>query len=593
MSVRRLLGILVAGFMIVAVLPIAAAASDHGGCGDPFTPIYEIQGDGDDSPIDGEEGVVTEGVVTVDLQRSDQLSGFFIQDRRGDGNAATSDGIFVSHRDTWSPAFDPSVGDLVRVRGEIDEQFGNTQIEFLDEATICRSGLVIHPTVLDARTYDANAESVEGMLVRFPGPLEVTDTFNLHRFGEVWLGESTVVEQPTNEFPTGPDATAFADDNMARSFLLDDGSTASNPLPVPYFHGGETLRLGDSVRRLTGAINFSFGNYRVQPQDASAVVFEPTNPRPGVPNVGGNLKVASFNVLNYWTTLGGRGASDADQLAVQTDKLVAAILAMDADIVGLQEIENDLAHTPILTLVSALNDADPSSTWEWIGELDYYNSYPIRNEIIYRTDSVTAVGDPVTIADPAFDEIPEGRTDPLGRPPIAQTFRWRGGEFTVMVNHFKSKSCSAATGDNDDQDDGQSCWNPARVAQAERVLEFVDELVASTGNPDVLMLGDLNSYLNEDPVLTLESELVNLVRAYDPDPYSFNFFASFSAPWIGRGLLDYAFTTPSMTHRVERAAIWHINADEPRVLDWFDTSITAPGPYRSSDHDPVLVSIGR
>lgn len=591
MSVRRFMGISAAAVLLIALLPVAATAADHGDCGEPFTPIYEIQGDGEDSPLDGAEGVVTEGWVTVDLQAEDELSGFFIQDRRGDGDPATSDGIFVSHRDTWSPSFDPSVGDLVRVEGEIDEQFGQTQIEFITEGTICRSGGVPIPTALDARTYTANAESYEGMYVRFPARLAVTDTFNLHRFGEVWLGEGGVVEQPTNEYPAGPDSAALAADNMARSFLLDDGSNGSDPLPIPYFTGADTLRLGDITTRLTGAVGYGFGQYRIQPQDADAVVFGTANRRQPVPRMRGNVTVASFNVLNYWTTLGGRGAEDADQLAVQTDKLVAAITAMNADIIGLQEVENDLTHTPIVTLLAALNEAEGSAVWSWIGELDYYNVYPIRNEILYRNDRVSPVGEPVTIADPVFDTIPEGRDDPLGRPPVAQTFEYRGEVFTVVNNHFKSKSCSGAEGAEDDQDDGQACWNPTRVAQAERVLEMVDDLIASTGDPDVLVIGDLNAYLDEEPVLAFETELVNLVRAWDPDPYSFSFFASFSAPWIGRGLLDYAFATPELAAQVRRAAIWHANADEPRALDWFDPSITAPGPYRSSDHDPVLVSL--
>jgi predicted extracellular nuclease len=84
---------------------------------------------------------------------------------------------------------------------------------------------------------------------------------------------------------------------------------------------------------------------------------------------------------------------------------------------------------------------------------------------------------------------------------------------------------------------------------------------------------------------------VNLVREWDNDPYSYNFFASFAAPWIGRGSLDHAFGTASMADQVEDVAIWHINADEPRFLDWYDPSILAPGPYRSSDHDPVLIGI--
>lgn len=582
-----LVGVLV---LLVTLAPSGAAIADeHGDCGDPYTPIYEIQGDGFASPYDGDV-VVTEGVVTVDLQRSSELSGFFIQAANGDGDPATSDGLFVSHRDSWSPSFDPQVGDWVRIQGTIDEFFGNTQMGWLDEATICGSGTVKAVTV-DARTFTAAAESYEGMAVRFLKPLAVTDTFNLHRFGEVWLGEKKVVEQPTDALRPGADADALAEDNMDRSLLLDDGSTWSNPSPIPFLREEGTLRLGDTVSQLTGAVNYSFGEYRIQPQSPESVGFKAQNQRRNAPNVGGKVVVGSMNTLNYWTTLGGRGASSAAQLEVQTEKLVAALRGMGADIIGLQEIENDPAHTPITTLVDAMNAAEGSEVWAWIGEVDHYNAYPIRNEVIYRTDRVEKVGDPMTIADPVFDAIPPGRTDPLGRPPVAQSFLADGEQFTVMVNHFKSKGCDGAAGPDNDPGDGQSCFNATRVAQAQRVLEFVADITDATGDPDVLVVGDLNSYLEEDPVVELESELTNLVDRYTSNPYTYNFFAAFAAPWIGRGVLDHALATESMAKQVTRTAAWHINADEPRFLDWFDTSVTAPGPYRSSDHDPVLVGL--
>ena len=563
---------------------------EHGVCGDPFTPIYEIQGSGSESDFHGDV-VVTEGIVTVDLQKSSQLSGFFIQDRFGDGDSATSDGLFVNHRDSWGPSFDPSVGDLVRVKGTIDEQFGLTQMEWLDAGTVCGTGFQPVATNVFARDFNANAEAYEGMYVRFPRQMFVTDTFNQHRFGEVWLAEKGVVEQPTNEYPVGPDAAALAEDNMARSVLLDDSSTWSNPSPVPYTNAEGTLRLGDIVNPLVGAINYSFGNYRIQPQDPASVKFVSQNARPPAEiNTYGNLVIASANVLNYWTTLGGRGAFTPAQLAVQTEKLVAELQGTGADIIGLQEIENDPAHTPIMTLVAALNASEGADVWSWIGPHDA-NVYPIRNEIIYRNDRVTPIGDPVTVIDPIFDTIPPGRTDPIGRRPVAQTFMFNGETFTVINNHLKSKGCGGAAGLDTDQGDGQSCFNATRVAQAERVLQMVDDLVAATGDPDVIVLGDMNAYLDEDPILAFETELVNLVREWDNDPYSYNFFAGFAAPWIGRGLLDYAFATPSMADQVKKAEVWHINADEPRFLDWFDTSMVAPGPYRASDHDPVVISL--
>ena len=574
----------------------------NGDCGDPFIPIYGIQGDGWSSPFDGDM-VVSEGIVTVDLQKSSQLSGFFIQDRKGDGDPATSDGLFVNHTDYWSPSFNPSVGDLVRVLGTIDEQYGQTQMEWLEWAAICDTGFQLNPTNVFARDFNANAESYEGMYVRFPRQMFVTDTYNQHRFGEIWLAEKGVVEQPTNEYPVGPDAEAFAEDNMARSVLLDDSSTYEYPNTIPYVGKDGTLRLGDTVNPLVGAINYAFSEYRIQPQDPGSVRFIPRNARPGEPNNKGNLVIASANVLNYFTTLDEgqdncgptgdkecRGAETQEQLDVQTEKLVAELLGTGADIIGLQEIENNPSDTPIETLVAALNAAEGGGDWSWIGKLDHYNEYPVRNEIIYRQDRVEPIGGPVTIADSIFDDQ-TGRDDPIGRPPVAQTFKFNGESFTVVNNHLKSKGCDGATGLDEDQGNGQSCFNDTRVAQAKRVLEFVNDLIAETRDPDVIVLGDMNSYLYEEPILTFETELVNLVSEWDKDPYSYSFFATYAAPWIGRGLLDYALATPSMADQVKRTEVWHINADEPRFLDWYDPDIVAPGPYRAADHDPVVVSL--
>ncbi|HSG44483.1 MAG TPA: ExeM/NucH family extracellular endonuclease [Anaerolineales bacterium] len=584
--------IVVVALALVPYAPAMAAPilDEHGACGDPFTPTYEIQGDGWSSPYHGDV-VVTEGIVTVDLQLSSELSGFFIQDRFGDGDPATSDGLFVYHRNYWSPSFDPSVGDYVRVMGEIDEQYDFTQMESLDEGTVCGTGFQPVATNVHARDFNANAEAYESMYVRFPRQMFVTDTYNQHRYGEVWLAEKGVVEQPTNAYPVGSDSETLAEDNMARSVLLDDGSTGFNPNPVPFATGYGTLRLGDFVNPLVGAVNYSFGNYRIQPQDPASVKFVAQNARPSAElNTYGDLVIASANVLNYWTTLGGRGAFNAGQLAVQTDKLVAELRGTGADIIGLQEIEHDPAHTPITTLVAAMNAAEGANVWSWVGPHDA-NVYPIRNEIIYRNDRVTPVGGPVTVIDPVFDTIPPGRTDPIGRRPVAQTFTFNGETFTVINNHLKSKGCGGASGLDEDQGDGQSCFNATRVLQAQRVLQMVNNLVTATGDPDVIVLGDMNAYLDEDPILAFETELVNLVRDWDNDPYSYNFFASFAAPWIGRGLLDYAFATPSMADQVKKAEVWHINADEPRFLDWYDPSVVAPGPYRASDHDPVIVSL--
>jgi predicted extracellular nuclease len=551
-----------------------------GACGDPFTAIYDLQGSTADGAFEDGTPALTEGVVTGVFAG---YGGYNIQDATGDGDAATSDGIFVS-ADTAGV----TVGNTVRVVGRTMELFGLTEITGVEGFLDCGAGPAITPTAVDLPM--ADREPVEGMLVTLSDNMVVTDTFNLPNFGEVWLAADTVVPQPTNVYPVGdPALQALADENMARSIILDDGST-STPAEVPYLPAGGTLRLGDSASTVTGVMHYSFGLFRINP--TVEVTFTADNPRPATaPAVGGDVTIATFNVLNFWTTLGGRGAATAEQLAEQTDGVVAAIMGLGADVVGLEEMENDPAHTPITTLVDALNAAEGSTVWAWVGPVATYNDYPIRNEIIYRIDAVDPLGDPLTIVDPAFDDIAPGGTDQLGRPPVAQTFVADGETFTVMANHFKSKSCTASSGDDADQSDGQACYNARRVLQAEAVLDFVAALQAFTGDPDVIVLGDLNAYMAEDPILELETGLSNVFADLSEDAYTYNFFAASSAPWIGRGNLDHILVTPEMAHKVSGVEAWHINGDEPNMLGWNTPALSAPGPYRSSDHDPIVMGL--
>lgn len=597
---RRL--ILTAALLLaVTALPAGVAgADDPGACGDPYTPIYDIQGTGYSSPFTG-EWVVTEGIVTVDLQKGSELGGFFVQDPNGDGKVRTSDGVFVYHKDYY--AYDVSVGDYIRFEAKVSEYYGQTQLGSIYEGdlTYCGTG-EIEPTALPVRKFTRRGESYEGMYVTFPARLRVTDTYNHQKYGEVFLTQAGVAETPTNQYAPGLKADQFAERNMRKVVLLDDGSGYSYPDPIPFLREGDTLRLGDSVRGLTGAVGYGYSKYRIQPD--GDVNFSPNNRRKDAPKVGGDLVVGSANVLNYWSTIGCgypcRGAQTQEQLDIQTDKLVAEILGMGADIMALQEIENTgtdgiVTHDAIEALVTALNTAEGDEVWFWDGPATHYNAYPIRNEIIYRSteaNPITAMwASPIALADDAFDRVRPGDTDPVGRPPLAQMFEYDGEQFILVVNHFKSKGSACDSIGDPDLGDGQGNCNLTRVAQSEALLEFVDDLATESGEPDVLVVGDLNSYLMEDPVLVLETGLTNLVTMWNSNPYSYNYFNWRDKPWIGRGLLDHALATASMADQVTKTKVWHINADEPRFLDWYDTSVVGPGPYRASDHDPVIIGL--
>ncbi|NJR65474.1 MAG: ExeM/NucH family extracellular endonuclease [Leptolyngbyaceae cyanobacterium CRU_2_3] len=318
--------------------------------------IYEIQGSGTASTKIGQI-VTIEAVVTGDFQGSNGLNGFYVQEAVGDGNTTTSDGIFI-----FAPnSTDVSVGQIVRLTGRVSEFSNQTQLDNISGLSVIGSG-AIAPLALDLPvTAATDLERYEGMLVTFPETLTVTENFNLGRFGEVLLSSEGRLFNPTNSIdPTDIPTTGTENDqnniaavtaqqnaNNLRDILLDDGSNIQNPATVPFLNQDGTLRTGSTVTSLTGVLGFGFDTYRLQP--TATPNFVNANPRTAAPDaVGGNVKVASFNVLNYFNGdgLGGgfptsRGATTLAEFERQSAKIVSAIAALDADVVGLIEIEND------------------------------------------------------------------------------------------------------------------------------------------------------------------------------------------------------------------------------------------------------------
>jgi uncharacterized protein len=594
--------------------------------------IHEIQGPGDTSPLEGEL-VTIEGVVVGDFQGNtfagNQLGGFFVQEEPDDwdGDDATSEGIFVDA----PSAPDVAVGDIVTVTGTVEEFFGKTQLTDVTDVEVTGSDLeaVVATEVSLPVTATSDFEPYEGMLVTFPQVLYISEYFNFDRFGEIVLTTDRQY-QGTHVAEPGAAANAVTAANLLARITLDDGRNNQNPDPAIHPNGEEftltnTFRGGDTLEDVTGAMDYAFGLYRIQPvhpgdeglEHLDDVTYENANPRPTEPDsIPGDVRVATFNVLNFFTHLDDgtddcgptgnlecRGADTAEEYQRQLDKLVAGIVALDADIVGIQEIENDIrtgdgdrAHDPVLTLVEELNAVEGPGTWAWVGEANHYNDYPVRNEIIYRPAAVELFGDPIALADDAFDGTRPGDIEPLGRPPLAQSFRQvvdRGSRqpFTVVVNHFKSKGSSCASIGDPDTGDGQANCNLTRVAQSEALLDFVDYL--SEDSSGVLVIGDLNSYAMEDPITTLEDGgLTDLVELYEgDDAYSYVFDGQL-------GYLDTALATRSMLNQVVGLTVFHINADEPDILDYdmsfkqdAQDALYEPLAYRVSDHDPVIIGL--
>ena len=567
---------------------------------DTETRIHAIQGNGASTPVPGEIRVV-EGVVVGDYQQTGGFNGYYLQeeDADADADATTSEGVFVFAGSLAGGALDVSPGQVVRVRGTVSEFSGLTQVGTLTDAAVCGTGSVTPTTVTLPVANVGDHEQREGMLVAL-STLTVTEVFNLGRFGEVSLSGVGRLYTPTAVADPGAPAQAVMASNARSRIILDDGSNSQNNNPTRYPQGGlsatNTLRVGDSLTELDGVMDFRFSNYRIQPVDTVEFAF--TNLRTAAPaEVGGNLKVTAFNVLNYFNGdgMGGgfptsRGAESQIEFDRQEAKIVSALTEIDADIVGLMEIENDAgANQAVAELVAALNAATAPGTYAYI-DTGRVGTDEIRVALIYKPEAVTPIGawDAITSADDARF------VDTLNRPSIAQTFRHNGSaqKLTVLVNHLKSKG-SACAGDPDTGDGSGNC-NQTRTNAAEAIVDWLATDPTGSGDPDFLIIGDLNSYTFEAPVKALEAGgFVNLVRA-------FNGLTAYSYVFNGEsGYLDHALGSASAADQVTDVTEWHINPDEPTVLDYnlnfksanHQTTLYDPGPYRSSDHDPVIVGM--
>jgi uncharacterized protein len=559
-------------------------------CGDPFTPIYDVQGNAADSPLAGSE-VAIEGVVVGDFQNNaspdnGNLNGFHVQDPIGDGDPATSDGVFV-----YAPGgIDVAVGDAVRVRGSVSEFNGMTEVT-ASQIWNCGTGSVT-PTELSLPVSSVDDfEAYEGMYVTFPQALVISEYFNFDRFGEIVLTSERHLT-PTAEFEPGAPAIQAAQEFLLDRITLDDGRTSQNPDPAIHPNGSEfdlsnLFRGGDTVANVTGVLDYSFGLYRIQPTQGAD--YTSLNPRTVQPEeVGGNLKVASFNVLNYFTTLNSRGANTPEEFTRQRNKIIAAISTIDADVVGLMEIENNTEA--IANLVDGLNMAMGAGSYAFI-DTGVIGSDEIKVAFIYKPASVTPVGDYAILdssVDPRF-------LDTKNRPALAQTFMdtTSGGIFTVVVNHLKSKGSDCNDVGDPDLGDGAGNCNVTRTLAAQALVDWLASDPTGSGDEDFLVIGDLNSYDKEDPIdAILAGGYTDLIYQFlGEDAYSYVFDGQI-------GYLDHALANAGLIDEVTGVTVWHINADEPDLIDYdmsfkqdAQDAIYAPDAYRSSDHDPVIIGL--
>ncbi|WP_353482692.1 ExeM/NucH family extracellular endonuclease [Haliscomenobacter sp.] len=560
-------------------------------CNTPATRISAIQGLGASSLLIGQI-VDVEAIATGDFKDAEigSLLGYFLQEEEVDydEDERSSEGLFVFANTFGSKV---AVGDRVRIRAQVDEFFGATILSKIRDVKVCTTKLDLPPPVAITLPLDSatTLETLENMRVIFPQKLTIVNNHGLGETGDLVLS-STGIQYQYTEFnaPNTAEFTAYQTQKYAERILLDDKFNGLYHTPVYHLqaNAGNMLRMGNSVTDLNGIIDYSNNGFRIRP--VAPVVFTNENPRPAPPKLAGELKVATFNVLNFFNGDGAgggfptsRGALNLPAFRLQLRKIVKAISKLDADVLGLEEIENEIFSplSGMQELVDSLNVANGAGTYAFVSTGTKFGADQIIVAIIYKKAKVSPVGNPVFLKSNSGIFL-------QNRLPLAQTFvDQRGEKFTLVVNHLRSK-LGDGTGLNADILDGQAAFNQVRVDGLQEILTWALGDPTNSNDPDIVMLGDFNAYEQEDPIRLMETAgFVNLVPAGQSK--DFNGFL---------GDLDHIFASPSMVKQFLGGAKWNINSVESLSRFEYPAADLLPGTaddpigdeFRCSDHDPVI-----
>ena len=645
-NAHRLAELVAATSLLAAIfalsLPVAPSHAQ------PNVFIHDVQGNGAATPIPGAT-VTVEGIVVADFQASSQLNGFFLQEEDTDADADpnTSEAIFVSCG-VCSTAV--AEGQRVEVEGSVAESSGRTEMTASSVTVTDASNNLaqITPSAIDlpiAGVVDDFYEARESMVVAFVDQLTVSDVSELSHLGQLTLTEGTRPSAftETNAPSIGGLATyreslrqrqiiVDDDDDVEQSALLD--ATGMQAVYLPRANGGfsvgtqgtDFVRAGDVVNDLSGALDWSSpgvggATWRLRPRQATPATFTVANPRPAAaPTVAGVLHAASVDLGDYFTTidttsstlagpcgpsanLDCRGADSVAELNRQRERESIVICSLGATVIALTGLENTTPTATIVDLLGAVNArCGGSFPYAFVNTGGTLGVDAVRVMLIYRAGIVSPVGSPLVDLDPVHT-----------RPPTAQTFDIVdatspafGQRFTPIVVDFTSRDCPG-TGPDADTGDGQGCFNALRVAQANRLSAWIAAtVIPAAGDPDVLILGDLESYAMEAPIAALAA------AGYIGTAAGATGYDDSTAGLLGR--LDAALASASFAGDIVGAAPWHINADESGLFDYSDeirdtgesaaeekpdgSALVPPrvvyqpaSPYRSSARDPIVVGL--
>ncbi|MGI9835763.1 ExeM/NucH family extracellular endonuclease [Vibrio vulnificus] len=693
--------------------PLATAPCSDAEAGVLDKYIGEVQGEGYSSPLiesgytSKDEYLVT-GVVSA--VATSLVKGFYLYDDNADGNVKTSDGVFVK---TSGAVSKDMIGQQICVRAKVNEDYGMTTLlptgniwEVKNSTPVEVTPVKLERIDSDDDTFRSTLERLEAMPVVLVEDMDaaegnqdmrVSRTFSFDysaKRNNMVIAYKRPNPQPNQDHVAGSDAAKAqtAQNKDYRIVVESDEKPADGKIPYyPEFASdphNNYIRINDSVVGMTGVLHYSYNEFRLIPTaNVTKANFVHNTPRTSSPVIkesygddGFTIKVATQNVLNYFNSpYGGhdnqfgdnRGAESQQEFERQQAKIVEAIYGLDADIVGLMEVENNGFgdFSAIRELLEAINAKYYKENYKdrfaresihnryvFVGfdkngdqvldQFDTIGSDAITTGIIYRPSKVSVIAgkvipmpwqDAPMIVDADGKPVVDGKGElaesgkNYQRNTVAATFRVlnTGKQLTVSVNHLKSKGSTCwddYVGTKAVDDDAQGSCENFRVAST----YHLGQEMAKIGG-DQIVLGDMNSYAHEDPMLVLTSNPTKkALKAADyikvgnkwqfngeqgpviTQTFGFINAVDYKTPagetsWSYSyndevGSLDHLLITSSLKSRLVDAVDWHINAPESTLFDYSnkykggDSNEANPfykaDAFRSSDHDSALVTIG-
>jgi len=605
--------------------------------------IAQIQGTNTDtSPYVGQT-VTTTGVVTAAYPVGG-FNGFFIE-TGGAGGAndaipGASDAVFVYGTASTQAVH---VGESVSVTGEVSEYQGETEIEYPSVSELSTALPAVVPDTLPWSDLDTDAkkEAHEGELMAPQGDFTVTDNYDANFYGTVELAAGDqMLKQPTDVGTPGSDeAEAAKAYNATHAIFLDDGSswtygaTSHADTPMPWLTPSTPVSDGAKATfHQPVVLDYRNSKWNFQPQaqvtgDGSAVAtFSDMRASKAAPaDVGGDVRLATFNMENFFTTTGDgfvssgqgkcsfykdrqgneisdntctttdggpgpRGAATDAAYQKQLAKELVGIDGLGASVVSLEEVENSVKFgedrdATVAALVDALNAKDGAGTWAFVPSPAPADLPPtaeqdvIRTAFIYKPADITPVG----VSHVLTGESGDGQPFSIAREPMAQGFKATGAAdsdaFMVVANHLKSKGADADGLYSDCLPGGEidaTGTNPADSDDSEPTDPAIDQ--GGFNCSRVHQVHEMWAWAQQQAqdLGTSKIFLVGDFNAYDhEDPIEYlhgqgftdlasTYDAAHSSYSYGglEGSLDHVLASPDALAMVTGATIWQIDAQE-------------------------------